>query len=231
MTPASMVEMTGVGTLNEKSLHAQLKVWCSQAGDRFEVPVGRHVIDIVRGELLIEIQTRNVSAVRNKLATLLEEHRVRLVFPIPASKTLVKLGPGGEIVSRRRSPKRGSVFDIFAELVSITTLIDHPSFDLRVLLIDEVELREHTPHGNWRRKGWRTVERRLESVLEEIPLSSTGQLLELIPPLPGEWTTADIAETAGVSLRVAQQVAYTLKHTAAAVPVAKRGNAVVYIFV
>jgi len=223
--------MAGVGTLNEKSLHAQLKAWYSQVGDRFEVPVGRHVVDIVRGELLIEIQTRNVSAIRNKLATLVEEHPVRLVFPIPASKTIVKLGPGGEIVSRRRSPKRGSVFDIFAELVSIPTLIDEPSFDLRVLLIDEVELREHSPDGNWRRKGWRTVERRLESVREEILLSSTAQLLGLLPPLPREWTTADIVENAGVNRRVAQQVAYTLKHAAATVPVAKRGNTLVYTFV
>ncbi len=226
-----MLHMTGVGTLNEKSLHAQLKVWYSQEGDRFEVPVGRHVVDIVRGELLIEIQTRNVSAMRNKLATLVEEHPVRLVFPIPASKTIVKLGPGGEIVSRRRSPKRGSVFDIFAELVSIPTLIDEPFFDLRVLLIDEVELREHSPDGNWRRKGWRTVERRLASVREEILLSSTAQLLGLLPPLPQEWTTADIAENAGVNRRVAQQVAYTLKHAAAAVAVAKRGNTLVYTFV
>ena len=57
----------GVGVLNEKPLHASLKAWYAQPGDRFEVAVAGSVIDIVRGELLIEIQTRSFSALRRKL--------------------------------------------------------------------------------------------------------------------------------------------------------------------
>ena len=49
----------GVGLLNEKPLHASLKAWYAQPGDRFEVNVDGSVIDIVRGELLVEIQTRS----------------------------------------------------------------------------------------------------------------------------------------------------------------------------
>lgn len=223
-----MLAMSGVGTLNEKSLHAQLKVWYSRPGDRFEVPFGRLVVDIVRDDLLIEIQTRNVSAMRTKLPRLLESHRVRVVFPIPASKALVKLDDRGEIMSRRRSPKSGSILDVFAELVSIPTLLDHPGFALHVLMIEEEEIRQHHPDGNWRRKGWRTVERRLEGVREEVPLRSTGDLLAVLPELPAAWTTADVAARAGVSRQIARQIAYTLKHAAVAKAVAKRGNAVVY---
>ena len=42
-----------IGTLNEKPLHAALKAWYAQPGDRLEVAVDGFVVDIVRGDLLI----------------------------------------------------------------------------------------------------------------------------------------------------------------------------------
>ncbi len=37
-----------IGTLNEKPLHASLKMWVAEPGDQFEVRIGRFVADIVR---------------------------------------------------------------------------------------------------------------------------------------------------------------------------------------
>ncbi len=73
-------------TLNEKPLHEALKRWYAQPGDSFEVPVDGFVADIVRGDLLIEIQTKNFSAIKRKLEKLLVRHPVRLVYPIPRAK-------------------------------------------------------------------------------------------------------------------------------------------------
>jgi hypothetical protein len=75
-----------IGTLNEKPLHEALKRWYAQPGDIFEAPVDGFVVDIVRGDLLIEIQTRNFSAIKRKLEQLLISHSVRLVYPIPSEK-------------------------------------------------------------------------------------------------------------------------------------------------
>ena len=72
-----------IGTLNEGALHAQLKDWYSVDGDLFEHPVDGCVIDIVRGELLVEIQTGGFAPLRKKLDRLLGSHPVRLVAPIP----------------------------------------------------------------------------------------------------------------------------------------------------
>ena len=69
----------GVGVLNEKPLHAALKAWYAQPGDEFEALVDGSVIDIVRGDLLVEIQTRNFSALKRKLEKLVVDHPVRLV--------------------------------------------------------------------------------------------------------------------------------------------------------
>lgn len=47
----------GIGRLNEGPLHAALKRWCARPGDRLEAVVDGYVIDIVRADLLLEIQT------------------------------------------------------------------------------------------------------------------------------------------------------------------------------
>ena len=100
--------MQGIGTLRENSLHAALKDWCARPGDQLEALVEGYYIDIARDDLLIEIQTRNFSAVKAKLVALSASHAVRLVYPIAREKWIVKVGEDGTTpISRRRSPKRG----------------------------------------------------------------------------------------------------------------------------
>ena len=128
--------MPGIGLLNEKHLHASLKQWYARPGDRFEVPVDGFVIDIVRDDLLIEIQTRNLSAIKSKLTKLLHSHRVRLLYPIVQEKWIVREAKGRrDELTRRKSPKRGRWEDLFSELVSIPQLLSHSNFSLEVLMI------------------------------------------------------------------------------------------------
>ena len=144
-----------IGTYQEKSLHAALKAWYAAPGDRMEQPVDGYVADLVRGDELIEIQTRNFGALKRKLSALLQNHAVRLVHPVPAQKWIVRLDRDGTtVLSRRRSPKRGSVFDVFDELVSIPGLVANPQFSLEVLLVEVEETRCHDGRGSWRRRGW-----------------------------------------------------------------------------
>ena len=143
-----------IGTLSEKSLHAALKDWYAKPGDRFEENVDGFHIDIVRHDLLIEIQTANFSSLKRKLATLTERHRVRLVFPIALEKWIVRMGSDGiTLLGRRKSPKRGLVYHLFKELVSIPELIKKRNFSVEVLLIQEEEIRHDDGRGSWRRKG------------------------------------------------------------------------------
>ena len=53
------------------------------------MPIDNFVIDIVRDDLLIEIQTRNLSAIKKKLTKLLLANRVRLVYPIARIKWIL----------------------------------------------------------------------------------------------------------------------------------------------
>lgn len=208
--------MSSIGTLNEGPLHQRLKERYAEPGDRLEVPLaGRH-IDLVRGELLIEIQTQGVSSIRHKLAELARTHEVRLVVPVAAHTWIVRRGAAGEVLGRRRSPKRRGLAHAFAELVSVPRLFAEPGFSCEVLLTDQEEVRRHEPGRARRRKGWVIVERRLLEIGARWLIETPADLLAILPEeLPRPFTTQDLAEGLGVRRWLAQKVAYTLREAGA----------------
>lgn len=224
--------MTGshIGTLREKPLHASLKRWCSQPGDRFEQQVDGFVVDVVSDDMLIEVQTSSFSSMKRKLSTLLGSgHRIRIVHPIAVDKWIVKVGDDGAEIDRRRSPRHGAPSDVFSELVSFPELVSHSGLDFLIVMTREEELRHHDPNKAWRRKGWVVQERRLVDIIDTLIIRDPSDLASLLPPqLPEEWTTADLARDLGRPRRIAQQMAYCLRGCGVAVPVGKDGNAVVY---
>lgn len=218
-----------IGTLNEGSLHAQLKAWYRRPGDEVEAPVDGYVIDLVRDGLLIEIQTGGFSSLKTKLGRLLEEHRVRLVAPIAKDRRIVKIGEGGEILSSRLSPKHGRIEDLFGKLVSLPGLLGHDRFELEVLLTVEEEHRTHQPGKAWRRQGWVVSGRSLTAVHDSRALSSPDDLVSLLPGALREgFTTADLSESLGCPRRLAQQMVYCLRETGKLTVVGKQGNALRY---
>jgi len=224
-----MSGMSHIGTLNENPLHSALKEWYAEPGDSLEVPVDGFVVDIVRGELLIEVQTANFSAIGRKLAGLAAGHRVRLVYPIPLQKWIVRLDAEGETIGRRRSPKRGAVEDVFQELVRIPHLLADPNCSLDVLLTREEEVRRYQEGRAWRRKGWVVCERRLLEVAGHRIFRTPADLAALLPDeLPDPFTTADVAQAGGHPRWLAQKMAYCLRKLGAIRQEGKSGNALLY---
>ena len=117
----------------ETSLHRQLKEVYADRDAQMEVRIGNYRIDVVRDHELIEIQHGSLAAIRDKVRTLLQKHPVRVVKPIIARRRLVKRRrQGGKVVDRRMSPKRGSVTDLFDELVYFCQVYPHPRLVLEV---------------------------------------------------------------------------------------------------
>jgi hypothetical protein len=176
------------------------------------VRLNGYVIDIVRPDdpLLIEIQTTNFTAIKDKLAQLVADYRVRLVYPVPHEKWIVRQDGDGTILGRRRSPRRGAVVDAFRELVRIPHLLAHPNFSLDVLLIREDEIRRYDGRRGWRRKGWVIHEHRLLDVVEQHTFAAPADWCALLPDdLPDVFTTADLARGIERPRRLAQQMVYT----------------------
>ncbi len=218
-----------IGLLNEKPLHASLKQWYAQPGDRFEVPLDGFVIDIVRDNVLLEIQTRHFGAIKSKLARLVSSHRVRLIYPIPQEKWIVQSPTAGNAFgTRRKSPKRGRVEDLFRELVAIPHLLSQQNFSLEVLLTKEEERRRFDRRRRWRTGGWVTEERRLLDVVERRVFEGPGSWLALLPFQDEPFTSKDLAQAIGVRLDLAQKMTYSLRQAGLIQALGKRGRASLY---
>jgi len=197
--------------MTEYSLHSAIKDWYMVSGDELEVKVEDFIIDILRGKLLIEIQTGNFSVVKKKLIKLLLTNKVRLVYPIAKLKWIVHLSRSGEFVRRRKSPKKGKLTDLFYELVHTPSLIGDRNFSLEVLLIEEEEVRCDDGRGSWRRRGVSVRDRKLLNVFERIVFEDSQDFLEFLPKeLDRYFTNKVLALKLGISVRLAQKITYCL---------------------
>ena len=221
--------MTQIGTLAEKSLHAGIKEWYGRSGDQFEAKVDGFVIDIVRGEQLIEIQTRHFGAMKRKLDRLLENHPVLLLHPIAQEKWIVRETAVGEPISRRKSPKRGRPLDLFSELMRIPHLLPHPNLTVGAVLTRQEEIWRDDGQGSWRRKGWSLYDHRLLDVVAIHTFVAPIDLLTLLPPdLPQPFTNRQLAQLAKIRLNLAQRITYTLARCQAIEQIDKVGHAYAY---
>jgi hypothetical protein len=211
-----------IGELREGPLHRELK---RLYGDTFEVRVDGFVIDVVRedGEL-VEIQTGGFSALRTKLDALLDRHRMRIVHPVPAERRIVRVNADGEVLSTRPSPKRPTAAAIFEGLVSFPTLLSHPHLTVEVVLCREDHVRAPEPVRG-RRFTRDPGERRLVDVLSRLELRGPADAAALLPALPAEFTTRELAAAMRVPLPLAQKAAASLRALGVLEPAGMRGRA------
>ena len=221
--------MSGIGLLNEKPLHASLKQWYAQPGDRFEVAVEGFVIDIVRDDLLLEIQTGNFASIKSKLTNLVRSHRIRLIYPIAQEKWIVQLAKDDSSgFTRRKSPKRGRVEDLFWEMVNIPQLVSNRNFSLEVLMIREEEARRYEGKRKWRRRGWVTEERRLLEVVDQRLFEESADWLAFLPEGLESFTARDLAAAIDIRRELAQKMAYFLRKVRVIKLIGRRGRANLY---
>ncbi len=198
--------------MNEHSLHSEIKEWYAAPGDKTEVRIDDFIIDIVRGSLLIEIQTKNFSSIKRKLSSLVENHKVRLVHPIPERKWIVRVTETGKLVNKRKSPRKGRLVDVFYELTSISDLFDNENFSLEVWMIEEEEIRCNDGKGSWRRKGVSIKDARMINVNSKLLFTKGEDFLAFLPnDLRPSFTNRTLANRAGVSIPLARKITYCLR--------------------
>jgi hypothetical protein len=215
--------------MTESSLHSAIKNWYTVAGDKIEVKVEDFIVDILRDKLVIEIQTGNFSAIKKKLAKILLNNQVRLVYPIAKLKWLVYLSSSGEIVGKRKSPKKGRLTDLFYELVHTPRLIRDKNFSLEVLLIEEEEERCSDNKGSWRRRGVSIKDRKLMRVFDRIVFEESHDFLTFLPKGMGaSFSNKILSRELGISVRLAQKITYCLSKMGAISIVGKKRNELLF---
>ncbi len=230
--PRTESRVHGCSTM-ETSLHQQLKLGYADDPSQTEVVMGRYRIDAVRGEELIEVQCASLSAIRDKCQNLLKRHTLRVVKPVIVRTRIVRLAaPDGKVKSRRMSPKRGSILDLFDDLIYFTRIFPHPNLTIEVPLIHVEQTR--VPSNKRRRRRWQkdyqVDDVRLESIESTMEFSIPADLLAILNLSAGAsvFNTADLAKAIDRPRSQAQQIAYVLRKTGAIDQTGRTKTGVVY---
>jgi hypothetical protein len=212
----------------ETTLHRQLKEAYADRDGRLEVPLTGYRIDVVSRGRLIEIQHGSLAAIRDKVRALLRDHHVLVVKPIVAKRWLVRrTGKRGRVLGRRMSPKRGTILELFDELVYFTQVFPHPNLVLEVPMVVIEEWRYHTPGR--RSRDYRIEDQKLIEVAHIHRFQVADDLAGLIRcPLTVPFHTGDLAKALNVNRWRAQRIAYCLRQTGALIPVGKQRNTWLY---
>ena len=220
----------GIGTLSEKTLHAVLKRYYEPHGDNHEVKIGGYVADIVGEHGIIEIQTRNFDRLRTKLAAFLPAARTTVVYPAVGLKWLCWVDKDtGEVTNRRKSPRKGGLYDVIPELYKIKAQLFHPNLQIAVPVIELTEYRYLDGWSGDRKKGSTRCERIPQALMAEYRLSGREDYRQFLPgTLPEEFDSAEFAKAANIRRPLAQTTLLLLTLAEVVQRVGKRKNAYVY---
>ena len=181
-------------TLNESKLHNSLKILYQELYEgKTEVEQDGHIYDIItKNGNIIEIQTKNLAKLLPKILDTIDKgHNVKLIHPLPLVTRIELQDEEGKIISKRKSPKKGNIYDIFRELTGIYPLITNPHFSLEIVEIEMTEERVRTKepvqskNGRRRfRRNWLKTGKRLDTIINTRRFSKAEDYLALMPPLP-----------------------------------------------
>ncbi len=213
------------------TLHEQLKQHYVRCSDRHEILLDGFRIDAIDGRRrLVEIQCASLSSIRSKIRHLLRSHRVIVVKPLASYKLIIRQSArDGPVLSSRTSPLHQGLFHVFQDLVHFVDVFPHPRLRLDVLLTHQEEVRiPPTGRSSWK-KNYRVDDRRLICVEQQTRLSTPHELWASLNLTVGaEFTTVELAESAGMPLWLARKAAYCFRLMNYFDVCGRRGRLVVY---
>ena len=223
-------ERQGIGTLSEKTIHAVLKNYYAPDEDMHEIPIEGFVADIYTGTEIIEIQTRAFDKMRRKLEAFLPLYPVTIVYPIPNIKWLSWIDEKtGETSAKRKSPKKGNVYQAFKELYKIRPYLKNNNLRLRFAMIDMEEYRLLNGWSKDKKKGSERYDRIPVKFAEEICIERREDYMQLIPyELPERFTVKDFAKYAKIPVNLAGTILLIMTELSIVKRIGKNGKAYLY---
>ena len=220
-----------IGTKKESSLHRSLKFRYSGPGGETETMAGPYVCDARTGKgEYIEVQTGSFGPLREKAKAIAKTRKLRIIHPIVARKTIELRDEQGRLIRARKSPRKGSAWDLFSALLYAPEIPLYKRITIELAVVDAIEKRVDDGKGSWRRKGVSISDREIGAWHHSIILKNPKDYHIFAPFGKGEeFTVRGLAEKAGIDEALARKTLYVLAKIGVVERVGKQGRAFLYI--
>ena len=220
----------GFGTLQEKTVHAVMKLYYEPDEDYHEVPIEGYIADIYTGKRIIEIQNGNFNRLRPKLEAYLPLYPVTVVYPIPHHKWLIWMEEEtGALSKRHKSPVTGNVYHAFPELYKIKQFLLHPNLSFAFPLLDLDEYRLLDGWSKNRKRGSHRYDRMHLTIFDEIRIECAEDFLQLVPyELEEPFTVKEFAQAAKITRDLSSATLPLLTYMQLLTRAGKRGREYLY---
>jgi hypothetical protein len=219
-----------IGTQKESSLHNALKFRYTGSGGETEKPLGDYVCDglTADGEI-IEVQTGSFGPLKDKARELAALGPVRIIHPVVITKYIETLNSEGESLRRRKSPRKGSEWDLFKNLIHAPDLAGIPGLTIELALRDVLEKRMEDGKGSWRRRGASITGRELLSWHSSVSLGSLKDYYRFLPfTAKEEFTSGELAKKAKIPANLAGKTLYVLTRIGIIERTGQKGRSFLY---
>jgi len=225
-----MKKVSSIGTRKESSLHRTLKFQYAGPGGKTEAAVGEFVADgINKNGEYIEVQTGNFGPLKKKVKEIALNNIVRIIHPVAVSKIIEVYEADGTFLYRRKSPVKGTIWNLFDALIYAPILPLCKNILIELAMVDVTEKRFKDGKGSWRRKRISIRDRELSAWHERILFKNPKDYLCFIPFKKREkFTCALLAKEVGINVWTARKAIYVLTKMKVIKRTGKKGNAWVY---
>lgn len=219
-----------IGTYKEKKLHVMMKRYFEENAEYHEVPINGYIADVCRDGVITEIQTGGFSGLKPKLAAYLNDYKVRLVYPLAYAKYVSWIDPtDGSITSRKRSPKKETMYTALFEMVRILPYVKNDNLTVVVPFLEVDEYRLLDGWSRDRKRGSHRYERIPTELFKIEEIYTDADYARYIPDsCETNFTRADFAKATHISLRDAGGILNVYIERGLIVQTGKRGNAHLY---
>ena len=222
---------SGIGTLAEHKLHHTLKYYVQPDNAFHEVKRASFVCDAVTDDGIFEIQTRAFNRLVSKLDTLLDDAPFTVVYPMIWEKRLLTTELSTGEIKIRKSPVKGSIFELFRELYRIRGYIKHENFRLRVIKLnaDEHRLKDSSLKRRRGEKRYVKTERIPTAIISDTTYRTLSDYASFIPEgLTDVFGTKEFSAFSGLRQNECSIVLRVLTEIGVLERIGKKGNAYLY---
>jgi len=175
------------------------------------------------------VQIGSFAPLIKKVKIFAKKGKVRIIHPVAVSKIIEVYSKDGSFLYRRKSPHKGSSWDIFDALLYAPELPLTKGVVIELILLEITEKRIKDGKGSWRRKGVSISDKEMSAFHESILFKKSKDFLCFIPFKKGEeFTAASLAKKTGIQRWKASRALYVLSKMKAVKRVRKKSNAWVY---